>query len=157
MNMNNYLANSDDQSNLQLLKDLMIHHFGDFFSEIGIPIEDHLAFNACVVIEYLIYYHGNTRRMQEKLRFQFPERVLAILERKFQKENERLEFANQRIIEKDNEIAKIETGKWKTDQQNFSLKAENDQLQKMVDQQNLVLRKLQDRLDCVNNSGQQIS
>lgn len=155
--MDNYLANSDDQSNLQLLKDLLNHHFEEFFSVVGISIEDHLVFNACVVIEYLIYYHGNTRRMQEKLRFQFPKQILAILERKFQKENERLEFANQRIIEKDTEIAKIETGKWKTDQQNFSLRAENDRLQKMVDQQNLVLRKLQDRLDSVNNSGQQIS
>jgi hypothetical protein len=156
MNMNNYLANSDDQSNLQLLKELLNYHFGEFFSEVGISIEEHLVLNACVVIEYLIYYHGNTRRMQEKLRYQFPEPILAILERKFQKENEFLAAASQKMIEKDTEIVKIKFGKWQTDQQNFSLRAENDRLQKMIDQQNLVLRKLQDRLDSVNNSGQQI-
>jgi hypothetical protein len=150
MNMNNYLANSDDLSNLQLLKDLLNHHFEEFFSEVGISIEDHLILNACVVIEYLIYYHGNTRRMQEKLRYRFPEPILSILERKFQKENAFLAAASQRMIEKDTEIAKIKIGKWGTDQQNFSLRAENDRLQKMIDQQNLVLRKLQDRLDCVS-------
>jgi hypothetical protein len=42
------------------------------------------------------------------------------------------------------------------EQRNYSLTAEVDHLQKIINQQNHVLRNLQDRLDSVNNSGQQI-
>lgn len=41
------------------------------------------------------------------------------------------------------------------DQKNYALTAENERLQKIIRQQNQVLRNLQDRLDNVNNSGQQ--
>ena len=42
------------------------------------------------------------------------------------------------------------------EQKNFALTKENERLEKMVQKQTQVLRNLQDRLDSVNNSGQQI-
>jgi hypothetical protein len=135
----------------------MDFHFGQFYKEVGVSLDDHLVLHACAVIEYLIYYRGNDRRMQEKLRYRYPAAIFEILEHKNHQESEYMEDAGQRVIESKIEASRFKFEKETVNQKNYALTAENDRLQKMIHQQNQVLRTLQDRLDRVNNSGQQIS
>lgn len=154
--MNELFENINDHSNLQLLKDTLNYHFGEILSNTGFSIEDHPILLSCMLIEYLLYYWGNAWRVQRRIQYDLPETVRSILDRKFHSDNECLEEAIQKTTELNNEILKIRTEKMAIEQQNYSLKTENNRLQKIIDQQNWVLRKLQDRLDSVNNSGQQI-
>lgn len=154
--MDQFIETREESSDLEHLKFVMDFHFGQFFKEVGVSLDDHLVLHASAVIEYLIYYRGNAWRMQEKLHFRYPAAILEILEHKSYKESEYIEAASQRVIESDVEVTRLKLAKETADQKNYALSAENEQLQKVINQQNQVLRKLQDRLDCVNNSGQQI-
>jgi flagellar motility protein MotE (MotC chaperone) len=95
--------------------------------------------------------------MQEKLRYRYSAAIFEILEHKNHQESEYMEDAEQRVIESKIEASRFKFEKETVNQKNYALTAENDRLQKMIHQQNQVLRTLQDRLDRVNNSGQQIS
>ena len=154
--MNEFRQQNDFQSLTQLLKDTLNHHFGEYFKGVVVDLDENLIPIACVVIEYLIYYNGNSRRMQSNLQERFPDLITSVLQHKFIKENEMLENANRIIEEQKVRISTILQVKSSSDQQIYYFKAENERLQKLVDQQNRVLRNLQDRLDGVNNSGQQI-
>jgi len=133
----------------------MNFHFGQFYKELGVSLDEHIVLHACAVIEYLIYYRGNDRRMQEKLRYRYPAAILEILEQQNQQQSEYLEAAEQRILQSNIEASRYKQEKADVDQKNYALTAENERLQKVIRQQNQVLRNLQDRLDSVNNSGQQ--
>jgi hypothetical protein len=135
----------------------MDSHFGQFYKEVGVSLDDHLVLHACAVIEYLIYYRGNDRRMQEKLRYRYPAAIFEILEHKNHQESEYMEVAGQRVIDSNVESLQFKLAKEEVEQKNYALTAENEPLQKVIQQQTQVLRTLQDRLDRVNNSGQQIS
>jgi predicted RNase H-like nuclease (RuvC/YqgF family) len=93
--------------------------------------------------------------MQEKLRYRYPAAIFEILEHKNHQQSEYLEYAEQRILQSDIEASRYKQEKADVDQKNYALTAENERLQKIIRQQNKVLRNLQDRLDSVNNSGQQ--
>jgi len=155
--MDKYLETCEGSSDLEHLKFVMNFHFGQFYKEVEVSLDDHLVLHACAVIEYLIYYRGNDRRMQEKLRYLYPAAILEILEHKSHKESEYLEAASQRVIESNAEAIRLKFLKESAEQKNYALTTENERLQKMIQQQTQVLRNLQDRLDSVNNSGQQIS
>ena len=155
--MDKYLEICEGSSDLEHLKFVMNFHFGEFYKEVEVSLDDHLVLHACAVIEYLIYYRGNDRRMQEKLRYRYPAAIFEILEHKSHKESEYMEAASQRVIDSNAEAIRLKFVKESAEQRNYSLTAEVDHLQKVINQQNQVLRNLQDRLDSVNNSGQQIS
>jgi len=155
--MDQLLETCKESSDLEHLRSVMDFHFGQFYKEVGVSLDDHLVLHACAVIEYLIYYRGNDRRMQEKLRYRYPAAIFEILEHKNHQESEYMEDAEQRVIESKIEASRFKFEKETVNQKNYALTAENDRLQKMIHQQNQVLRTLQDRLDRVNNSGQQIS
>lgn len=155
--MDQLLETCKESSDLEHLRSVMDSHFGQFYKEVGVSLDDHLILHAYAVIEYLIYYRGNDRRMQEKLRYRYPAAIFEILEHKNHQESEYMEDAEQRVIEIKIEASRFKFEKETVNQKNYALTAENDRLQKMIHQQNQVLRNLQDRLDRVNNSGQQIS
>ena len=155
--MDQLLETCKESSDLEHLRSVMDFHFGQFYKEVGVSLDDHLVLHACAVIEYLIYYRGNDRRMQEKLRYRYPAAIFEILEHKNHQESEYMEDAGQRVIESKIEASQLKFEKATVDQKNYALTAENERLQKVIQQQTQVLRTLQDRLDRVNNSGQQIS
>jgi hypothetical protein len=66
-----------------------------------------------------------------------------------------MEDAEQRVLQSRIEASQFKIEKANVDQKTYALTAENERLQKIIRQQNQVLRNLQDRLDSVNNSGQQ--
>jgi hypothetical protein len=155
--MDNYFEACEGSSDLEHLKSVMNFHFGQFYKEVGVSLDVHLVLHACAIIEYLIYYRRNAWRMQEKLRYRYPAAILEILEHKSHKESEYIEAASQRVIESDLKSTRFKLAKDVAEQNNYALTAENERLQKVINQQNQVLRSLQDRLDSVNNSRQQIS
>jgi hypothetical protein len=154
--MEQLLETCKESSDLEHLRSVMNFHFGQFYKEVGVSLDEHIVLHACAVIEYLIYYRGNDRRMQEKLRYRYPVAIFEILEHKNHQESEYMEDASQRVIESNAEAIRLKFVKEAAEQRNYSLTAEVDHLQKIINQQNHVLRNLQDRLDSVNNSGQQI-
>ena len=154
--MDQLLETCKEGSDLEHLRSVMNFHFGQFYKEVGVSLDDHLVLHACAVLEYLIYYRGNDRRMKEKLRYRYPAAIFEILEHKNHQESEYMEDAEQRVIQSKIEASQYKIEKADVDQKNYALTAENERLQKMIQQQNQVLRNLQDRLDRVNNSGQQI-
>ena len=154
--MDQLLETCKESSDLEHLRSVMDFHFGQFYKELGVSLDEHLVLHASAVIEYLIYFRGNDRRMQEKLRYRYPAAIFEILEHKNHQESEYMEDAGQRVIESKIEASRFKFEKETVNQKNYALTAENDRLQKMIHQQNQVLRNLQDRLDRVNNSGQQI-
>ena len=93
--------------------------------------------------------------MQEKLRYRYPAAIFEILEHKNHQQSEYMEDAEQRVFQSRIEASQFKIEKANVDQKNYALTAENERLQKVIRQQNQVLRNLQDRLDSVNNSGQQ--
>ncbi|MBI9051789.1 MAG: hypothetical protein JEZ00_20390 [Anaerolineaceae bacterium] len=117
-------------------------------------IEDNPILIACLIIEYMVYYRGNTRRVLDMIQTPYLEKIKAILEKNFIKGDERLEFANQIINEKNAEISKIYLEIQACKNQIYSLESEKERLEKLTSRQTVVLRTLQDRLDGVNNSGQ---
>lgn len=153
--MDKMLETSKESSDLEHLRFVMNFHFGQFYKELGVSLDEHIVLHACAVIEYLIYYRGNDRRMQEKLRYRYPAAIFEILECKNHQQSEYLEDAEQRILQSNIEATRYKQEKADVDQKNYALTAENERLQKVIRQQNQVLRNLQDRLDSVNNSGQQ--
>jgi hypothetical protein len=153
--MDKMLETSKESSDLEHLRFVMNFHFGQFYKELGVSLDEHIVLHACAVIEYLIYYRGNDRRMQEKLRYRYPAAIFEILECKNHQQSEYLEDAEQRILQSNIEASRYKQEKADVDQKNYVLTAENERLQKVIRQQNQVLRNLQDRLDSVNNSGQQ--
>jgi hypothetical protein len=153
--MDKILETSKESSDLEHLRFVMNFHFGQFYKELGVSLDEHIVLHACAVIEYLIYYRGNDRRMQEKLRYRYPAAIFEILECKNHQQSEYLEDAEQRILQSNIEASRYKQEKADVDQKNYVLTAENERLQKVIRQQNQVLRNLQDRLDSVNNSGQQ--
>jgi hypothetical protein len=153
--MDKMLETSKESSDLEHLRFVMNFHFGQFYKELGVPLDEHIVLHACAVIEYLIYYRGNDRRMQEKLRYRYPAAIFEILECKNHQQSEYLEDADQRILQSNIEASRYKQEKADVDQKNYVLTAEIERLQKVIRQQNQVLRNLQDRLDSVNNSGQQ--
>ncbi len=153
--MDKMLETSKESSDLEHLRFVMNFHFGQFYKELGVSLDEHIVLHACAVIEYLIYYRGNDRRMQEKLRYRYPAAIFEILECKNHQQSEYLEDAEQRILQSNIEASRYKQEKADVDQKNYVLTAENERLQKIIRQQNQVLRNLQDRLDSVNNSGQQ--
>jgi hypothetical protein len=153
--MDKMLETSKESSALEHLRFVMNFHFGQFYKELGVSLDEHIVLHACAVIEYLIYYRGNDRRMQEKLRYRYPAAIFEILECKNHQQSEYLEDAEQRILQSNIEASRYKQEKADVDQKNYVLTAENERLQKVIRQQNQVLRNLQDRLDSVNNSGQQ--
>ena len=155
--MDQLLETCKESSDLEQLRSVMDSHFGQFYKEVGVSLDDHLVLHACAVIEYLIYYRGNDRRMQEKLRYRYPAAIFEILEHKNHQESEYMEVAGQRVIDSNVESLRFKLAKEEVEQKNYALTAENEPLQKVIQQQTQVLRTLQDRLDRVNNSGQQIS
>ena len=155
--MDQLLETCKESSDLEHLRSVMDFHFGQFYKEVGVSLDDHLVLHACAVIEYLIYYRGNDRRMQEKLRYRYPAAIFEILEHKNHQESEYMEDAGQRVIDSNVESLRFKLAKDEAEQKNYALTAENERLQKVIQQQTQVLRTLQDRLDRVNNSGQQIS
>lgn len=152
--MNQILQNLYPKSDLENLRSLMDSHFGAFFKKIDVSLDDHLILSACAVIEYLIYFHGDTWMLQLKLRSQYPEVILDIVKQKFHAEIARVESAEQKVAESDLEIKRLKQAHWEAQRKNDALTTEVDRLQKVIDQQNQVLRNLQDRLDCVSKSGQ---
>jgi hypothetical protein len=144
--MDQLLETCKESSDLEHLRSVMNFHFGQFYKEVGVSLDEHIVLHACAVIEYLIYYRGNDRRMQEKLRYRYPTAILEILEHKNHQESEYMEDASQRVIESNAEAIRLKFVKESAEQKNYALTAENE-----------VLRNLQDRLDSVNNSGQQLS
>ena len=155
--MDQLLETCKKSSDLEHLRSVMNFHFGQFYKELGVSLDEHIVLHACAVIEYLIYYRGNDRRMQEKLRYRYPTAIFEILEHKNHQESEYMEDASQRVIESNVESLRFKLAKDEAEQKNYALTAENERLQKVIHQQTQVLRNLQDRLDSVNNSGQQIS
>jgi hypothetical protein len=153
--MDKMLETFKESSDLEHLRFVMNFHFGQFYKELGVSLDEHIVLHACAVIEYLIYYRGNDRRMQEKLRYRYPSAIFEILECKNHQQSEYLEDAEQRILQSNIEASRYKQDKADVDQKNYVLTAENERLQKVIRQQNQVLRNLQDRLDSVNNSGQQ--
>ena len=153
--MDKYLETCEGSSDLEHLKFVMNFHFGQFYKEVEVSLDDHLVLHACAVIEYLIYYRGNDRRMQEKLRYRYPAAIFEILEHKNHQESEYMEDAEQRVLQSRIEASQFKIEKANVDQKNYALTTENERLQKVIRQQNQVLRNLQDRLDSVNNSSQQ--
>lgn len=153
--MDKMLETSKESSDLEHLRFVMNFHFGQFYKELGVSLDEHIVLHACAVIEYLIYYRGNDRRMQEKLRYRYPSAIFEILECKNHQQSEYLEDAEQRVLQSNIEASRYKQEKADVDQKNYTLTAENERLQKVIRQQNQVLRNLQDRLDSVNNSGQQ--
>ncbi len=153
--MDKMLETSKESSDLEHLRFVMNFHFGQFYKELGVSLDEHIVLHACAVIDYLIYYRGNDRRMQEKLRYRYPAAIFEILECKNHQQSEYLEDAEQRILQSNIETSRYKQAKAEVDQKNYALTAENERLQKVIRQQNQVLRNLQDRLDSVNNSGQQ--
>ena len=153
--MDQILETSKESSDLEHLRSVMKFHFGQFYKELGVSLDEHIVLHACAVIEYLIYYRGNDRRMQEKLRYRYPAAIFEILEHKNHQQSEYLEDAEQRILQSNIEASRFKQEKADVNQKNYALTAENERLQKVIRQQNQVLRNLQDRLDSVNNSGQQ--
>jgi len=153
--MDKMLETSKESSDLEHLRFVMNFYFGQFYKELGVSLDEHIVLHACAVIEYLIYYRGNDRRMQEKLRYRYPAAIFEILECKSHQQSEYLEAAEQRILQSNIEATRYKQEKADVDQKNYVLTAENERLQKVIRQQNQVLRNLQDRLDSVNNSGQQ--
>ncbi|MCX6054201.1 MAG: hypothetical protein NTZ74_04650 [Chloroflexi bacterium] len=89
--MDKYFEPCEDYSDLEHLKFVMDFHFGEFYGEVGVSLDDHPMLHASAVIEYLIYYRGNDWRMQEKLHFRYPAAILEILEHKSHKESEYIE------------------------------------------------------------------
>ena len=153
--MDQIIETCKESSDLEHLRSVLNFHFGQFYKELGISLDEHIVLHACAVIEYLIYYRGNDRRMQEKLRYRYPTAIFEILERKNHQESEYLEAAEQRILQSNIEASRYKQEKADVDQKNYALTAENERLQKVIRQQSQVLRNLQDRLDSVINSGQQ--
>ena len=149
------LETSKESSDLEHLRFVMNFHFGQFYKELGVSLDEHIVLHACAVIEYLIYYRGNDRRLQEKLRYRYPAAIFEILQHKNHQESEYMEDAEQRVLQSRIEASQFKIEKADVDQKNYALTAENERLQKIIRQQNQVLRTLQDRLDSVNNSGQQ--
>ncbi len=153
--MDKMLETSKESSDLEHLRFVMNFHFGQFYKELCVSLDEHIVLHACAVIEYLIYYRGNDRRMQEKLRYRYPAAIFEILECKNHQQSEYLEDADQRILQSNIEASRYKQEKADVDQKNYVLTAEIERLQKVIRQQNQVLRNLHDRLDSVNNSGQQ--
>jgi hypothetical protein len=153
--MDQIIETCKESSDLEHLRSVLNFHFGQFYKELGISLDEHIVLHACAVIEYLIYYRGNDRRMQEKLRYRYPAAIFEILEHKNHQQSEYLEYAEQRILQSDIEASRYKQEKADVDQKNYTLTAENERLQKVIRQQSQVLRNLQDRLDSVINSGQQ--
>jgi hypothetical protein len=153
--MDQILDTSKESSDLEHLRSVMNFHFCQFYKELGVSLDEHIVLHACAVIEYLIYYRGNDRRMQEKLRYRYPAAIFEILEYKNHQQSEYMEDAEQRVFQSRIEASQYKMEKSNVDQKNYALTAENERLQKVIWQQNQVLRNLQDRLDSVNNSGQQ--
>jgi len=153
--MDKMLETSKESSDLEHLRFVMNFHFGQFYKELGVSLDEHIVLHSCAVIEYLIYYRGNDRRMQEKLRYRYPAAIFEILECKNHQQSEYLEDAEQRILQSNIEASRYKQEKADVNQKNYVLTTENERLQKVIRQQNQVLRNLQDRLDSVTNSGQQ--
>jgi hypothetical protein len=154
--MNPFLESLYANPDLEKLKSVMDFHFGQYFKEFGLSLEDQLLLNACAVMEYLVYFKGNAWRLREIFHYRYPQTIREILDRKFHDESERYESMKQRATESELEVVRLKEAKWKADQKVIALTRENERLQKMIDKQNQIMRNLQDRLDGVNNSGQQI-
>jgi peptidoglycan hydrolase CwlO-like protein len=145
-------AEREFQNKVQPLRDTLEHHFGEYFAQVGVSLDDNLIPVACITIEYLIYYKGNFRRMLSKYQGQTPDLIFSCLQNKSFKESEELENAQSSIEKLKAQVSVLSMEKSSSDQKNYYFQTENERLQKIVDQQNRVLRKLQDRLDGVNNS-----
>jgi hypothetical protein len=148
--MESIYANPD----LEKLKALLEFHFGKFFDEIGISLEDHLILTASAAIDYLIFSYGDICYMKKQFRDRYPEMILEIVNKKYHSELTFVKGIEKQIADRDLEIKQSIRLRYETEQKNFALTKENERLDKMVQKQTQVLRNLQDRLDSVNNSGQ---
>jgi len=82
--------------------------------------------------------------------------ILEIVNKKYHTELTYVKEVEKQIADRDLEIKQYIRLRYEMEQKNFALTKENERLEKMVQKQTQVLRNLQDRLDSVNNSGQQI-
>jgi hypothetical protein len=152
--MNEFLESINKNPDLEKLKALMEFHFGKFFDEIGISLEDHLILTACAAIDYLIFSYGDISYMKKQFRDRYPEMILEIVNKKYHSELTFVKEIEKQIADRDLEIKQYIRLRCEMEQKNFALTKENERLEKMVQKQTQVLRNLQDRLDSVNNSGQ---
>lgn len=153
--MNEFLESINTNPDLEKLKALLEFHFGKFFDEVGISLEDHLILTACAAIDCLINFNGDTWYMKQQFRDRYPEMILEIVNKKYHTKLEYIKVVEQQMADCDLEIKHLKSLRYEMEQKNFALTKENERLEKMVQKQNQVLRSLQDRLDSVNNSGQQ--
>jgi len=154
--MNEFLESINKNPDLEKLNALLEFHFGKFFDEIGISLEDHLILTACAAIDYLIFSYGDICYMKQQFRDRYPEMILEIVNKKYHTELTYVKDVEKQIADRDLEIKQYIRLRYEMEQRNFALTKENERLEKMVQKQTQVLRNLQDRLDSVNNSGQQI-
>ena len=152
--MNEFLESSNKNPDLEKLKALLEFHFGKFFDEIGISLEDHLILTACAAIDYLVFSYGDICYMKKQFRDRYPEMILEIVNKKYHSELTFVKDIEKQIADRDLEIKQYIRLRYEMEQKNFALTIENERLEKMIQKQNQVLRNLQDRLDSVNNSGQ---
>ena len=153
--MNEFLESITKNPDLEKLRALMDFHFGKFFDEIGISLEDHLILTACAAIDYLIFSYGDISYMKKQFRDRYPDMILEIVNKKYHTELTYVKKVEKQIADRDLEIKQYIRLRYEMEQKNFALTKENERLEKMVQKQTQVLRNLQDRLDSVNNSGQQ--
>ena len=81
--MNEFLESINKNPDLEKLKALLELHFGKFFDEIGISLDDHLMRTACAAIDYLIFSYGNICYMMHKFQDWYPEIILEIVKKKY--------------------------------------------------------------------------
>lgn len=153
--MNEFLKSINANPDLEKLKDLLEFHFGKFFDEVGISLEDHLILTACAAIDYLIFSYGDIHYIKQQFRDRYPEMILEIVNKKYHSELTFVKDIEKQIADRDLEIKQYIRLRYEMEQKNFALTKENERLEKMVQKQTQVLRNLQNRLDSVNNSGQQ--
>jgi len=151
--MNEFLESINKNPDLEKLKALLEFHFGKFFDEIGISLEDHLILTACAAIDYLIFSYGDICYMKKQFHDRYPEMILEIVNKKYHTELTFVKDIEKQIADRDLEIKQYIRLRYEMEQKNLALTKENERLEKMVQKQTQVLRNLQDRLDSVNNSG----
>lgn len=114
--MNEFLESINKNPDLEKLKALLEFHFGKFFDEIGISLEDHLILTACAAIDYLIHLNGDTWYMKQQFRDRYPEMILEIVNKKYHTKLEYIKVVEQQMADRDLELKQLKGLRYEMEQ-----------------------------------------
>jgi len=151
------------QKLLEPMKKCFCDYFERYIGGTGIDIERDLLIVVPIIFDEIVYEQGNLARTQPKLKSDLSKGIEILLQKKSSTESEKVAELRRALLNSDqnNEVCHNEIEKLiqVCNQMKSSIEfltVENRKLQEESSTRLRIIRQLQDRVDEVSNSGQQI-